>query len=189
MKVTHKEEENLIAHYESHPEYYSFASNAHMLSGIFVDLGLNMNKSKHVLDVGCGSGALGGVFSSLGCTYVGVDYSSVRIDIAKSKGYANCDFYLGDVYVFLEKEIEKGNKYDTICIFEVLEHLVEPERVIALCRQLLTDGGSIVASVPHNMPYVAHLQVYIDQQDVQNKLEPNQIIMDGIQKHYFCRWS
>ena len=188
MKITHKAEEDLIPHYEAHPVYYSFADQKQTMENVFKAMDEDITTKKTILDVGCGSGGLGKVFSQLGATYVGVDYSKIRINMAKISNIPNCTFHLNDVYVFLEEEIKAGNKYDTITIFEVLEHLVEPERIVEMSKKLLTDNGVIIASVPHNMPYVAHLQVYENEQAVKDRLNPDKVLLaDG--QHYFCKWK
>ena len=189
MKIRHQREKDLMPHYEAHPKYYSFADSAQTMTAVFTALGKKLNETKSILDVGCGSGGLAKVFATeSSADYTGVDYCSIRVNIAKLSNTPNSKFHLDDVYEFLEKEIELGNKYDTITIFEVLEHLEEPELIIQMAKTLLTSNGSIIASVPHNMPYVAHLQVYENESDVKKKLNPEQILFaDG--KHYFCRWD
>lgn len=189
MKVRHQRERDLMPHYEAHPKYYSFAENSKVMTGVFKALGRNLNETKSILDVGCGSGGLAKVFATeSSAKYVGVDYCNVRVNIAKISNIPNSEFHLNDVYEFLEEQIKLGNKYDTITIFEVLEHLEQPELIIQMAKSLLTGNGSIIASVPHNMPYIAHLQVYENESDVKKKLNPEQILFaDG--KHYFCRWN
>ncbi len=189
MKVRHQREKDLMPHYEAHPTYYSFAENTKVMTEVFKALGRNLNETKSILDVGCGSGGLAKVFATeSSAKYVGVDYCNVRVNIAKISNIPNSEFHLNDVYEFLEEQIRLGNKYDTITIFEVLEHLEQPELIIQMAKSLLTGNGSIIASVPHNMPYVAHLQVYENELDVKKKLNPERILFaDG--KHYFCRWN
>jgi 2-polyprenyl-3-methyl-5-hydroxy-6-metoxy-1,4-benzoquinol methylase len=42
-----------------------------------------------------------------------------------------------------------GQKFDCVVFNDVLEHLVDPEKVLRETRQYLTEGGVIVASIPN----------------------------------------
>jgi len=190
MNVRHKREADLMPHYESHPTYYSFANNSEVMKAVFNQFDRDLSKTESILDVGCGNGGLAKVFESeSNAKYVGVDYCTIRVNMAKVSNIKNAEFHLNDVYEFLEGEIEKGNKYDVITIFEVLEHLEQPELIIEMSKKLLNEGGSIIASVPHNMPYVAHLQVYENPEAVKEKLNPDKFFLTSDNVHYFCTWN
>jgi GT2 family glycosyltransferase/2-polyprenyl-3-methyl-5-hydroxy-6-metoxy-1,4-benzoquinol methylase len=64
----------------------------------------------------------------------------------------------GDIenYVWLEKF--GGNRYDYIIFADVLEHLHNPEDVIAKCKRILKDSGSILISLPN----IAHNSILIN---------------------------
>lgn len=53
----------------------------------------------------------------------------------------------------INKSIEEidfgGEKYSSIALYDVLEHLVYPDRMIMQIRRLLLDGGSICIYVPN----------------------------------------
>lgn len=140
------------------------------------------------LDLGCGDGRLSiWLAAQHGMHVDGVDYSAVRIgraiEAAGREGLS-CQFVCGDLHGFLDG---CEGRYDLITIFEVLEHLECPEEVIARCRELLTPDGSVVGSVPINMPYTAHLQVFQTIEDVIRRLAPQGIVRD--RRHWYCRWS
>ena len=47
-----------------------------------------------------------------------------------------------------------ANRYDAICIFNVLEHLNQPEPVLEKCHQALKAGGVMIGSMPNNFGLV-----------------------------------
>lgn len=187
MKVKHEREKELIKHYNNHPKYWTFSMKGGFILSIVNRMNINIGEYKNILDVGCGRGLLAKIFTKKGLIYEGVDFSDVRIKMAKKLNLKNTNFYLDDIYSFLESAIKSKKKYDLITMFEVLEHLEEPELVLDMCKKILSDKGVILGSVPHNMPNKAHLQVYKDENDVKSRLNPVKIFREG--KQYFCRWN
>lgn len=47
----------------------------------------------------------------------------------------------------------------------------------------------IVASLPVNLPYKAHLSVWKNIDEVRSSLSPNQIYMDDNNRHFICLWN
>ena len=100
-----------------------------------------------VLDLGCGSGALGQHLSETrGCTLDGVTLSEAEATHARPHyrrvvvdNLESCDL----VATFA------GSHYDFIVCADVLEHLSRPEHVLAACRQLLQPEGRLLISVPN----------------------------------------
>jgi GT2 family glycosyltransferase/2-polyprenyl-3-methyl-5-hydroxy-6-metoxy-1,4-benzoquinol methylase/glycosyltransferase involved in cell wall biosynthesis len=100
-----------------------------------------------VLDLGCGSGALGQHLSAIrGCTVDGVTLSEAEATHARPHyrrvvvdNLESCD--LTGTFA--------GELYDFIVCADVLEHLSRPERVLAACRQLLKPEGRVLISVPN----------------------------------------
>lgn len=100
-----------------------------------------------VLDLGCGSGALGQHLSATrGCTVDGVTLSEAEAGHARPHyrrvvvdNLESCD--LTGTFA--------GERYDFIVCADVLEHLSRPEQVLAACRQLLKPDGRVLISVPN----------------------------------------
>jgi 2-polyprenyl-3-methyl-5-hydroxy-6-metoxy-1,4-benzoquinol methylase len=117
-----------------------------------------------VLDLGCGDGRLAWQLAKHGIQlYDGVDYSKRRIEVARAErdalgmevnGYA---FSYQDAYRFFDLN---HLTYSTIFAIELLEHLEDPQRLVSLTLDRLNDNGRLIATVPKNMPYHAHLQVW-----------------------------
>jgi O-antigen biosynthesis protein len=100
-----------------------------------------------VLDLGCGSGALGRhVSETQDCTVDGVTLSEAEATHAKPyyrrvvvDNLESCDL----VATF------EGQRYDYIVCADVLEHLSRPEKVLDACRKLLEPNGKLLISVPN----------------------------------------
>jgi SAM-dependent methyltransferase len=94
----------------------------------------------HVLDIGCGDGAL---FRALGgriASGVGIDTSSVPPDRGSFR------FIQGDA----PQALPSGERYDAITLLAVMEHMPPTAQrdLAAACRALLQPRGRIVCTVP-----------------------------------------
>lgn len=100
-----------------------------------------------VLDLGCGSGALGHYLRTRQeCTLDGVTLSTVEAELARPSyrrmevaNLEHCD--LATLFA--------GERYDQIVCADVLEHLSAPERTLDACRALLAPGGELLISIPN----------------------------------------
>jgi len=181
MKIKHEQERELISHYEKHPTYYS-SVNSKRLPRILKRLGILGGFQKHdtILDLGCGDGRLCKYLSEqYGCTCIGIDYSSKRIERARQSCNENCTFHVGDINYF--QDIIQVNQVEAVFMFEVLEHLVCPMQIVKQASSMSFRG--LYGSVPVNMPYKAHLQVYETADQVESQLDCNVVFRDF--DHFF----
>ena len=104
-------------------------------------------EGSRVLDLGCGSGALGEyLVLTRNARCDGLTWSEAEAQHARP--------HYGRVVV---DDLERcdltatfaGERYDAIVCADVLEHLSRPERVLAACRDLLTPNGRVLISVPN----------------------------------------
>jgi 2-polyprenyl-3-methyl-5-hydroxy-6-metoxy-1,4-benzoquinol methylase len=104
-----------------------------------------------LLDAGGGSGATAVRLKQLGkASRVGV------IDIVDCSSYSLADFsHVGNIEdeSFVKAITEREGPFATILCLDVLEHLVDPWRVVALLHSALEPGGVIVASIPNVRNY------------------------------------
>lgn len=55
----------------------------------------------------------------------------------------------------IEEEAEHRNEeFDTICAFQVLEHLASPKSFLESCFKLLKKGGRLIIAVPNNDSFI-----------------------------------
>jgi len=113
-----------------------------------------------VLDIACGSGVLcRKIKQRLPHTKVtGVDFSAYTIERNNE-----LDRSLGVEYICLNissslRSIDRD--FDVITMCEIIEHLDEPERVVADAMRLLKPGGRFIISCPHDneIPDPEHVQ-------------------------------
>lgn len=99
-------------------------------------------KANNILDMGCGEGSRLNKLS--GKKKIGVDISSTAIKIAKKK-YPELNFFVYD----LEKLPLKDESFDLVYSAYVLEHLSNPEKVLAEAIRLVSKNGFLVLIAPN----------------------------------------
>jgi 2-polyprenyl-3-methyl-5-hydroxy-6-metoxy-1,4-benzoquinol methylase len=107
---------------------------------------LDPKNSEVILDIGCGSGVqLRALSVDSPKLLIGMDLNRSALLFAKSKDIPNTEFLIADAeqLPFKEKTISR-----IICA-EIIEHLNEPEKMIAESDRVLVDSGKIVLSTPN----------------------------------------
>lgn len=100
--------------------------------------------ARRVLDLGCSSGALGAALKARqGCEVVGIEVDGDYVVTAQER--------LDDV---LHADLEAVNlaalgRFDCVVAGDVLEHLVDPWRVLRDAVAQLDPGGVVVVSLPN----------------------------------------
>ena len=114
--------------------------------------------SARVLEIGCGKGNTLSYLKDNGyCDWTcGVDLFSDAIESAKEKAD---EVYQGNIEDMI-LPIQEGS-IDVILCLDVLEHLVNPQKVIAYLHTLLAPEGLIIASIPNVKHYTASLSLVI----------------------------
>ena len=98
-----------------------------------------------VLDAGCGVGYGTAHVAQLAQRVVGVDVSDEAIAYAREHYAApNVEFLVADV---LELPFDPRS-FDTVCSFEIVEHVPDAERFVAELARVLKPGGRLVLSTP-----------------------------------------
>jgi SAM-dependent methyltransferase len=75
----------------------------------------------------------------------GTEVSETALKIAKEK--YGLDISQGQIE---DCDLPKNN-FDTITLFHVLEHVPDPKKTIARCKELLKDGGVVLVCVPNDV--------------------------------------
>jgi 2-polyprenyl-3-methyl-5-hydroxy-6-metoxy-1,4-benzoquinol methylase len=97
-----------------------------------------------VLDVGCGAGAVGRLLRSEGATTVtGIE--------SNADAAARASELVDQVAVGRVEDVLPTLKgpWNTICCYDVLEHLVDPDKVLAALRTAAAPGAHLHVSVPN----------------------------------------
>lgn len=100
-----------------------------------------------VLDLGCGSGALGAYLSQQNrCRLDGLTFNETEADLARPH-YRRVE--VADLETADLSTLFKGQRYDSIVCADVLEHLRQPDRILDQCRALLAPQGRLLISIPN----------------------------------------
>lgn len=111
-------------------------------------------KAKDVLDLGCLEGF---VVLSLANNVpsvkhgVGVDLSKKGISLGTQRAIKfdlPVDFFQMTLEAYLEGCVEKNEHFDLITLFEIMEHVKDPEYVLQLVDKVKTPKGTVLISTP-----------------------------------------
>ena len=96
---------------------------------------------QRILDVGCGPGWLAQALTRAGHTVTG-------IDVEEADGVAS------RMHRFVRADLSRGlpdveDQYDVVLAADVVEHLPDPQALLASLSAHVAPGGSVIASVPN----------------------------------------
>jgi 2-polyprenyl-3-methyl-5-hydroxy-6-metoxy-1,4-benzoquinol methylase len=98
-------------------------------------------KSRY-LDVGCSTGFVVEAAVAAGWDAVGIDLNPSAIDYGRGRG-------LDLRPVALEDAGFRSGSFDAVSLFDVVEHLLDPRRILSAAVDLLAPGGIIFLYVPN----------------------------------------
>ena len=108
---------------------------AHRLIGL-----MNVENKGIVLDYGCGAGNMGMIFAHAGFTADFAEVEGVTTDFLKWR----IKKHFLQSRVFTHKDDLGENKYDLVCMQNVLEHLDEPLEVMQKITRAIKSGGYLL---------------------------------------------
>jgi len=105
-----------------------------------------------MLDVGCGGGILSEALVKAGAQVTGIDLSNDSIEAAKHHAQQN-GLNIDYQYISAEELAQKqAGSFDAVTCMEMLEHVPEPQKVMAACAQALKPGGHAFFSTINRTP-------------------------------------
>ncbi len=120
---------------------------------------------KRVLEVGCSTGYMSQLMKERNCAVTGVE-----MDADAARCAAN---YCEEVHVLDLNSPEwitrfSENRFEVALLGDVLEHLVDPARVLSQIREVLVPDGSLVISMPNVVHWETRAKVLLGQFDYQS---------------------
>jgi len=112
-----------------------------------LDLLLDRCASGKLLEIGCGTGG----FLRLAESHFdveGIDISKYAIQ--QIQPHFGERVRVGNV----EQNSLPHNRYDAVIVYNILEHLRKPEKVVKRIYAALKPGGVMIGSVPNNQPFL-----------------------------------
>lgn len=136
---------DIIKSYQNKKEFYESLPNKNNMRS------LNIINSKRILmiekfvkgkilDIGCGFGNLLSAARQRGWETYGVEVSSHMANVAKKYGKVKESV--------IEKAVYPRDFFDAITMFDVLEHVSDPQRTLKACNNILKKGGILVIQTP-----------------------------------------
>jgi 2-polyprenyl-6-hydroxyphenyl methylase / 3-demethylubiquinone-9 3-methyltransferase len=107
---------------------------------------------KKVLDVGCGGGILAEAMAQRGAQVTGIDLADKSLTVAQLhllESGLNVRYEKISTEDFAKAEPEQ---YDVITCMEMLEHVPDPDAIVAACKRLVKPGGWVFFSTINRNP-------------------------------------
>jgi SAM-dependent methyltransferase len=111
-----------------------------------------------ILDVGCGQGELGHTLRERGHSVVGIDYNQPKFELDE----------------FVKADLGQGlpldnRRFDVVLLADVLEHMLDPHRLLLQAKERLAPGGRVLVSLPNVTHWSVRAQVAMGKFDYTNK--------------------
>lgn len=98
------------------------------------------------LEIGCGAGDLCATLYNMGYRVKGIDSSERAIQLCQQLHKDICG--TGSISFACESIYDASETFDTILMFEVLEHIEDDRAALSRVRELLRPSGQVLLSVP-----------------------------------------
>jgi 2-polyprenyl-6-hydroxyphenyl methylase/3-demethylubiquinone-9 3-methyltransferase len=109
-------------------------------------------KGKRVLDVGCGGGILTEAMARLGAQVTGIDLSDKALKVAQlhlHESHLDINYQSKSAEDFAE---DHAGAFDVVTCMELLEHVPQPDSMVAACARLVRPGGHVFFSTINRNP-------------------------------------
>jgi len=131
-----------------------------------------------LLDIACGDGLITAQFKPYFSRVVGVDASSVHLAAAR-KRLPDVEFHES-----LIEELNLSQKFDTILMLDLLEHVIDPIIVLKKAASFLKNDGVLIVHVPNTNAVNRKIAVLMGTLKSCDELSPFDIEVAGHRRSY-----
>lgn len=131
-----------------------------------------------LLDIACGDGLMTEMFSHHFRKVVGVDANGAHLAVAR-KRLPDSDFY-----ECLIEDLRLAEKFSTVTMLDLLEHVEDPVVVLKKAASLLVEGGRLIVHVPNAKAINRRLAVLMGTLESCEELSPFDINIAGHRRSY-----
>lgn len=155
-----------------------FDSYNHILGYYQAQTCLEYARGSSLLDMPCGDGVLTAMLAPSFARVVGIDASSKHLELAKQT-LPEVEFHEA-----LIEEFETPERFTTITMLNILEHVVDPISVLKKAASLLDDDGVLLVHVPNANAINRRLAVLMGTLTDCEELSPFDIQVVGHRRSY-----
>lgn len=146
------------------------------------------NRADNYLEIGCGLGInlLRTMQMTNAAQYYSIDLSEKAVELCKALlVYADeCGILDGKNYVvkcadFFEPQILDEGRADIFTMFEVLEHVPNPDEMLERIKKMTTEYAQIFVSTAINSPMPDHIYLFRSVQDVVDMVESHGFMIEN----------
>lgn len=135
------------SHFYSDEELKYKANKLKQKSYILEEI-LDSDGPKKIIDLGCGEGFTLDYFNKKKWDVLGLDHSN--FSISNFHPHLLTNFIQCDLFEEIEKLITDNRTFDVIILDNVLEHVIDPIKLIDSCYKILNQNGILVIEVPND---------------------------------------
>jgi O-antigen biosynthesis protein len=119
-----------------------------------------IGKGKRVLEIGCSVGYISRLLVERQCKVTGVE---IDADAAEQARMHCSEVRVLDLNESNSVEHLAKGSFDVVLLADVLEHLIDPARVLREVAETLTAGGTLVISLPNVVHWVTRAKILLGQ--------------------------
>lgn len=132
------------------PEELEYFDNGNEMKFRIVEdlLKVNAQSEKRLLDIGCGEGFTLDFFRKRHWQTLGLDYSVEGVK--KKNPQVASNVIQGNIYHSIDSLISQKKTFEVITVLNVLEHVIDPIKLLKDLNHLLVPGGILIILVPND---------------------------------------